>query len=132
MYCAQCGALNDDNAYACTTCGRTLLRPGQVTAPAPPLAAQAGFNPAMGLNPAPAHLAQSIIVTVLCCMPAGVPAIVYSAQTMSHNSAGRYDEAARTSKLASMWGWISFGVGLCVMLGYGALVALGALAGNTP
>jgi len=117
MFCAKCGAPNDDNGFKCTSCGAVLQRA------APP-------SDASGLGPAKSHLAQSIIVTVLCCMPAGVPAIVYSAMTMSKNGEGDYEAAHRYSKNAMMWGWVSFGIGLMVGLGWFLMSMAGVLAGG--
>jgi hypothetical protein len=112
MYCSQCGAQNDDNAFRCTSCQQVLRRP--------PQAGAAGAG-----GPAKTYLAQSIIVTLLCCMPAGIPAIVYSSMAMSKNSEGDYEGAARCAKKASTWGWVSFGVGLTVSVLYGIVAALG-------
>jgi hypothetical protein len=117
MFCAKCGAPNDDNAFKCTSCGAVLQRA------TPPMDQS-------GLGPAKSYLAQSIIVTVLCCMPAGVPAIVYSAMTMSKNGEGDYETAQKYSKNAMMWAWISFGIGFVVGIGWALLSAMGALAGG--
>jgi hypothetical protein len=113
MYCAHCGALNNDASTACSSCGRALLRAGVVVFPAGTRA-----------EPTKTYLAQSIIVTVLCCIPAGVPAIVYSSLAMTRNSEGRYDEAHAYSRKASMWGWIAFGVGLALQAVYLTMIML--------
>jgi hypothetical protein len=127
MFCVKCGAPNDDNAYKCTSCGTVLQRA------APPTTGGLAAPGTGGLGPAKHHLAQSIIVTVLCCMPAGVAAIVYSAMAMSKNGEGDYQTAHRYAKSASMWGWISFGVGLVVIVGWVLLnIAAGAGSGFRP
>lgn len=71
-----------------------------------------------GLGPAPSGLATAIVVTLLCCWPFGIPAIVFAAQTMGHNSSGNYEAAHETSKKSKTWSWISFGFGLATGLIY--------------
>ena len=117
MYCAKCGSLNDDNNFRCMQCGEQLLRAG-------------GYGGVAndGLGPAPSGLATSIIVTVLCCWPFGIPAIVFAAQTMGHNSAGRFQEAHQTSQQSKKWSWIAFGIGLVSGLIYLAITILSATA----
>jgi hypothetical protein len=109
MYCTKCGNQNDDNAYKCVRCGEVLQQ----------------INiPGVALQRIPNYLAQSILVTVLCCLPFGIPAIVYSAQVNGKIQAGDIQGAIHASSKAKMWGWISFGVGLVVSIGYGIFYAL--------
>lgn len=72
MFCTQCGANNADNATVCVQCGRSLP-------PASPAIVQAGIAGRMPGIVVPNYLVFAILVTVLCCLPAGIPAIVYSA-----------------------------------------------------
>ncbi len=109
MYCRKCGNQNDDNAYKCIRCGEVLQQ----------------VNNSGVLSVAiPNYLAQSILVTLLCCLPFGIPAIVYSAQVNGKIQAGDIQGAVDSSKKAKMWGWISFGVGLLVSIGYGIFYAI--------
>lgn len=103
MYCRKCGEQNADNAYQCVKCGAVLE---QVGAPVPPPVK------------IPNYLVQSILVTVLCCLPLGIPAIVYSAQVNGKIQAGDIQGAMESSRKAKMWGWWSFGVGLVVSVVY--------------
>lgn len=73
------------------------------------------------------YLVQSILVTLLCCLPLGIAAIVYSSQVDSKYARGDYAGAEAASKRAAMFGWISFGIGLLVGLIYAVIGALGAL-----
>src|SRR5215471_17763814 len=104
MFCARCGARNDDNAFRCTSCGEVLLR-GASAAPG-------------GLGPANAPLAAAILVTLFCCVPGGIVSIVYASMAMGKNNEGRYDEAHALAKKATMWAWISFGVGAALVAIY--------------
>src|SRR5437762_2059610 len=68
MYCRKCGTQNEDNAYQCVKCGEVLQQPQPGSAAPPPA------------QPIPNYLAQAILVTVFCCLPFGIPAIVFAAQ----------------------------------------------------
>ncbi len=46
------------------------------------------------------YLAWSIIVTILCCWPLGIPAIIYAARVDSQWMRGEYEEAMRSSRQA--------------------------------
>ncbi len=64
-------------------------------------------------------------MTLLCCMPFGIAAIVYSVLTMGDKNNGRFDSAMKNSKMAKTMlvigiiGWavcMVFYVGLVVYL----------------
>jgi hypothetical protein len=114
MYCRKCGTQNEDNNYKCSRCGEVLH---QGTASSAPIKI-------------PNYLVQSILVTLLCCLPFGIPAIVYSAQVNGKIQSGDIQGAIDSSNKAKMWGWISFGLGLVGGVIYGILVAIGAAAGS--
>lgn len=62
----------------------------------------------------PNYLWQSIVVTILCCWPVGIPAIVFAAKVNGLVAAGQLAEAREASAKARMWCWISFGLGIVV------------------
>jgi hypothetical protein len=64
----------------------------------------------------PNYLVQSILVTLCCCLPLGVVAIVFSAQVNSKLAAGDIAGAQDASNKAKMFAWIGFGIGLVVMI----------------
>lgn len=96
MYCKKCGTQNDDNSYKCAACGN-ILHEGAATQPAQQI---------------PNYLVQSILVTLFCCIPLGIPAIVFAAQVNSKVQAGDIQGALESSRKAKTWGWWSFGVGI--------------------
>ena len=96
MFCRKCGTQNPDNTYRCVQCGEVL----QAQAAVPPPAQQI-----------PNYLVQSILVTAFCCLPLGIPAIVFSAQVNGRVQAGDIAGAMALSKRAKYWGWWAFGVG---------------------
>ena len=120
MFCTQCGAQNADSATVCLQCGRTLQ-----TAPSLPVQAP-GIIPAPTVY-VPNYLVFAILSTVLCCLPAGIPAIVYAAQVNSKLQLGDIAGAQAASKNAKMWCWISFGLGLAFCFIYGTIVAAGIM-----
>ena len=76
----------------------------------------------------PNYLVQSILVTILCCWPFGIPAIVYAAQVNGKLAVGDYQGAVNSSNNAKMWSWIAFGLGLAVGVLYLLLIVGGAMA----
>ena len=125
MYCRNCGHPNDENAWKCTQCG-TELR----AAPAPITSITPG-QPVAGVPQPikiPNYLWQSIVCTIFCCWPLGIPAIVYAAQVNGKVGKGDIEGAKVSSKNAKMWCWIAFGTGLFIVALYIALVAFGVLS----
>lgn len=132
MYCKKCGQQIDDGANFCEHCGADQ-RPAPEAQPAAaewqpsnpeaqPAAAEwqpsnpgaeGGYQPAFSTLPeqgqvkGTAYLVWSILVTLFCCLPLGIPAIVFAAKIDSCNARGDYTaaaEAARKSKNFSIWG----------------------------
>jgi hypothetical protein len=123
MFCAQCGANNPDTAVVCGQCGRNLQ------AGAPGVSLQAG-----GTIPPPAvavqnYLVFAILATVFCCLPAGIPAIVYAAQVNAKLQSGDFAGAQLASNNAKMWCLISAGLGVAVVTIYILLIMVGVLSG---
>lgn len=76
--------------------------------------------PAGGMPPAlvPNYLVQAILCTLFCCLPAGIVSIVYAAQVNSKLAVGDRAGAIQSSENAKKWAWVSFGVGMAVVLIY--------------
>lgn len=115
MYCTKCGTQNDNNAWKCIKCGTTLQQ-----------VSQSSQKPPINI---PNYLVQAILVTILCCLPFGIPAIVFAAQVNGKIAAGDIEGAITTSKKAKMWCWISFGTGLASGIIYFLLILMGSLSG---
>jgi len=73
----------------------------------------------------PNYLVQAILVTIFCCLPFGIPAIVYAAQVNGKLQAGDVAGARQAAASAKTWCWVAFGVGV----GLGVLYLLGMIAG---
>jgi len=80
----------------------------------------------------PNYLWQSIAITVCCCLPFGIVAIVYAAQVKSKASIGDIAGAQAASSKAKMWCWIGLGIGIVINLIVIALqfIAIGASGGS--
>jgi hypothetical protein len=122
MFCTQCGANNPDNAAVCVRCGRNL----QPSAPVAGVPASPALN-VQNYN-VQNYLVFAILATVLCCLPAGIPAIVYASQVNGKLQAGDIAGAQAASKNAKLWCWISFGAGLAATVIYGFLIAAGVMS----
>jgi len=131
MFCPQCGATNVDSAVQCAHCGRNFQAgAAETTSGSAPIPLPI---PATVIPPGatvPNYLAFAILSTLLCCMPAGIPAIVFSSQVNNKLMAGDLAGAQAASSNAKLWCWISFGLGLATiglcLLG-GMLAILGSL-----
>lgn len=96
MYCPKCGSQADEQAAVCGQCGEVLRLVSDGAVP----------------QKIPNYLAQSILVTLLCCLPLGIPAIVFAAQVNGKVQAGDIAGAQDSSRKAKMWCWWSLGIGL--------------------
>ncbi|HPQ41635.1 MAG TPA: CD225/dispanin family protein [bacterium] len=74
------------------------------------------------------YLVPSILVTLFCCLPLGIPAIVFAAQVNGKVQAGDIQGAQESSRKAKMFCWISFAAGLVFGLAYFLLMMLGVAA----
>jgi hypothetical protein len=123
MFCTQCGANNADTAAMCIQCGRSL----QTAAPAVPLQVT-GVVLQPGVS-VPNYLVFAILATVFCCLPAGIPAIVYAAQVNGKLQVGDVAGAQVASKNAKTWCLVSAGLGVGLVALYVLMIMLGVLSG---
>ena len=63
-------------------------------------------------------MAESILVTVFCCLPFCIAGIVFASKVSSLYAAGNYEAALQASKDAGKWTKIGFIVGLVVIVLY--------------
>jgi len=122
MFCSQCGASNADTAAVCVQCGRNL----QAGAAPVPIQVQGVVLPP---GTVPNYLVFAILATVFCCLPTGIPAIVFAAQVNGKLQAGDLPGAQAASNNAKIWCFVSLGLGLAVALVYGLLIMAGILSG---
>ena len=77
--------------------------------------------------PIPNYLVQAILVTILCCVPFGIPAIIYAAKVDGMVSRGDIAGALDASKKAKTWSWVGFGCGLAVPLLWFLVMLMGGM-----
>ncbi|MDR2801841.1 MAG: CD225/dispanin family protein [Prevotellaceae bacterium] len=109
IYCSKCGEGNREDARYCARCGNPLASTNNpVTAP-----------PSNGSQLMPeTYLWQSIVVTILCCLPLGIPAIVYATQVEKYFIRGEIAAAERASRQAKNFCIWSLAAGLLFLIGY--------------
>jgi hypothetical protein len=130
MFCPQCGSNNDDQARHCSQCG-TALQPVAVQAPPPqypapgappqypPPAAPPYYPPPQfnaGVPPTlpsvPNYMTQAILVTLFCCIPVGIVAIIRANEVNKKLGAGDYAGAVQASNSAKSMCWWAVGAGI--------------------
>lgn len=72
----------------------------------------------------PNYLWQSIVVTIFCCWPLGIPAIVYAAKVDGMKARGDIQGAITASNNAKTWCWVAFGAWLVLIVVYIAFAVL--------
>ncbi|HXE90454.1 MAG TPA: CD225/dispanin family protein [Terriglobales bacterium] len=122
IYCQQCGTQNDTLATVCGQCGTPLRATATPTTPAAPPAA-AGTTAAKVEN----YLVPAILVTVCCCLPLGIPAIIYAAQVNTKLQAGDLAGAQASSRSARTWCLVAGIAGAAGVVVYAMLAVVGAM-----
>lgn len=72
----------------------------------------------------PNYLVWSILVTLLCCLPGGIVAIVYSTQVSSRFLQGDYEGANASSRNARKWAIISAIAAAAILAIYAIVIAI--------
>lgn len=86
-------------------------------------------NPYQPVPPCPkTWLAESIIVTLLCCLPFGIVGIVKASQVESLWRQGQYVRSEEASKSAGFWTKLGFFISLGIGILYLGFTTFGALA----
>ena len=107
MFCTKCGTSRPEGMSVCPNCGTvtpSVVQPPQIQN----------------------YLVPSILVTLCCCIPAGIVGIIFAAQVNSKLAMGDVAGAQNSARLAKIWTWVGFGCGLLGAIAYGILVAIGA------
>ncbi len=98
-----------------------------MTQPPPPPPPPPGYPPQQPAGQAPNnYLVWSILVTIFCCLPFGIVAIVKSSQVNGLWAQGRYAEAQASADSAKKWVVWSVVAGVIVIIINLILVAMGA------
>lgn len=123
MFCENCGGQLPPNAVACPYCGAAAAAPQNRAAQPPPYPYPSG-----PVRQIPNHLVGSILVTLFCCLPFGIVAIVNAANVNGKVAAGDLAGAQASADKANTWMWVAFWVGLVVQLLNVAVYVIPAIA----
>ena len=107
--------------------GRVARPPVPFERPVPPPPMVAGAWQVMPL--VPNYLWQAIVVTLFCCWPLGIPAIVYAAKVDSLRLSGDLAGAMAASASARNWCLVAFFLGLVANFGFLIFLLVAGLAG---
>ncbi len=113
-------------SYSSTQTGSPPLPPSQATNNPYATPATRTQVPA-GMSKPDSYMVQSILVTLFCCLPFGIVAIVSASQVDSKWSAGDFEGAKVSSDSAKKWTNISFFIGLVGAVLYFLLVAIAGI-----
>lgn len=102
--CPECGKEIPSTAPSCIHCGKQI-----------------------NICP-PSHLAKAIIVTILCCWPLGIPAIVYASEVITALINGQNERAEQMSKKANKWANIAIGCGIAFWVIYIGFIFFAGIA----
>ena len=118
--CHECNGLISDSATNCPHCGAPVKKAATYTQTSAPQAAYktAGQYTGQQTQSAPrtetpnngrpmvcpeTHLTKAIIITILCCWPLGIPAIINATGVSEAFRQGKYEEAREKSEKANQW-----------------------------
>jgi len=93
VYCTNCGTERANDAKACGQCGQRV----------------AYFPPPEAV---PNYLVHSILVTLCCCLPFGIVALIYASQVNNKLAAGDIAGAQNASRRARTWVIVAFILGI--------------------
>jgi hypothetical protein len=86
--------------------------------------------PAGGSATVPNYMVPAII-SIFCCWPLAIPAIIFAAQVNNKVAAGDVAGAQDSSKKAKMFAFIAIGLGVAGMVIYGIMMILGVAISNS-
>jgi uncharacterized membrane protein YvbJ len=115
MLCPKCGSNNNEGAAFCSSCGSNLRDSVHSNYYKVSNEYNSSYN---NWGNVPNHLVESILATVFCCLPFGIPAIVFSSQVDSLLRVGDYEGALEASRKAKTWCWVAFGCGVAAAVIY--------------
>ena len=144
MNCPSCGAILSEGAAFCPNCGQPVGAQPEYRQPEQSAYQSPYQQPEQSAYQSPyqspyqqpyqnqyqqqgapvksgAYLTWSIIVTVLCCWPFGIPAIVNAARINKCNEQGDYLGAEAAAKKSKTWTIVSACVGFVLGIAVGLM-----------
>ena len=115
MKCSYCKGKNPKGRTICISCGGLLesdTEAGEYTdevTDTDDVSDKASYVVPVHVSD---YLVQAILITVCCCLPFGIVAIVYAARVKAFLLGGQIAMAEEASEKAKMWCWVGFGIGI--------------------
>lgn len=123
--CPYCGVQVQVGSAFCPSCGTAV--PTNWTSPP---GEQPRYYPRQPAGTVKNYLAESIVVTILCCWAFGIPAIINAAKVDGLMNRGDFAGAVEASNAAKKWCWVSAGVGIGITVLYLIFVVALGMAGG--
>ena len=119
MYCQNCGQQIPDGVAFCPHCGAKQEQSDSQVSNTAPIYQKSveSYNAASSsgqkVDQTP-YLIWSIIIALLCCLPLGIPAIVFACKISSFNNTGDYTRAQDAARKAKIWTIVCGIVGIII------------------
>ncbi len=142
IHCNRCGEPNNDYARFCSRCGTSLIANDSSEPASPQQPESQGQSKTPSLNEIQqkmyeqraqmpdTYLWQSIVVTILCCLPLGIGALINSTQVESRFMRGDIVGAQNASRYAKNFCIASLVSVLVIAVIYWILILFGIFAGG--
>ena len=128
-FCPHCGHEYSTDEHYCGQCGKSL-KPNLDEVSTQPPTPQPTAGPPLGNRPPNNHLAKAIIATIICCLPAGIVAIVHASSVNERFISGDVAGAHETAGKADTWGNWAVGLGLAGYVLYGLFMIISIAVGS--
>ncbi|MBP5596357.1 MAG: CD225/dispanin family protein [Pseudobutyrivibrio sp.] len=112
-FCSKCGQPIAEGVSFCSSCGAPIGNSANVNSNF-----NQSFNQINNTVPPDNYLVWAILTTILCCLPFGIVAIVYSTKVNSLWITGHTVEAMEAAKSAKTWSIVSASVGAACIISY--------------
>lgn len=126
--CFECNAQISDSAVSCPHCGAPVIKP-QTESQQCDISTKESCPEPKPVCPEN-HLVKAVLVTIFCCWPIGIPAIVNAAEVSSAFLAGNYELAEEKSKAAEKWCGYCITAGVIFYALYLVIVIIAAVVGE--
>ncbi len=113
MQCPYCKEDNPPGRAKCAFCGEPMNKTPKIQTPMTQTRIAGGHTVYVS-----SHLVPAILLTIFCCLPFGIVAIVYAARVQAFLVSGQNAMAQEASKNAMMWCLVSFGSWVAIIIIY--------------
>lgn len=121
MFCARCGNNLPNNVIFCNRCGyrvgTPVTRPESLGTGVRKPRKKPAFRAVRTESTDSAEcifnwLTPAVLVTVFCCLPFGIPAIIFAVRANTLAELGYTEEAKKAAESAKKWHYLALGAGI--------------------